>query len=469
MISIRIQLLLWLVPAFAVIFTAAGIGIHYSTRHELDARLDARLTALSTTFSPAAAGGSEARADARAIARLAGQSRAGRLDALGSVLTNLPASVYCEIWAGTREIHVKTLNLEQLSLPAPQEIRHEPLLYNAVLMNGDRVRIWAGPVFTRNIGGLRAVIALSRKDVDDTLSRLSASLITGGLVSTLCLCGLLISALQISLKPLRNLGTQASRMDAESLHERFPEQSLPADIRSIAVCLNSLMGRLEAGFDRERRFSADLAHELRTPLAAIRTTSEVAAKWPDQASPEDFNEIAALASGLQQTLDSLLRLARMESSDAERISETVHLETLIQECLLLHAAEGKARQLTWNLQVDQAPNIQTDPRLFRIILSNLISNAVEYAPENSEVLLIAGPDDLIFKCCNQAPSLAEEDLVHLAERLWRKDSVRSESDHSGLGLSIADACAKTLGMRLSTELDPQKRLCISIKKAAPAT
>jgi two-component system sensor histidine kinase QseC len=258
-------------------------------------------------------------------------------------------------------------------------------------------------------------------------------------------------------------------MDAESLHERFPEKSLPADIRSIAVCLNSLMGRLEASFDRERRFSADLAHELRTPLAAIRTTSEVAAKWPDQASPEDFREITALASGLQHTLDSLLRLARMESSDAEQNSVIVHPEALIKECLLPHDAEAKTRKLRWNLQVDHAPATQTDPRLLRIIISNLISNAVQYAPENSEVLLTAGPDDLIFQCCNPAPTLTIEDLPHLAERLWRKDRVRTESGHSGLGLSIADACAKSLGMRLSTALDSQNRLCISIRKTAPAS
>src|SRR5204862_4167903 len=146
------------------------------------------------------------------------------------------------------------------------------------------------------------------------------------------LCGLLALALRISMRPLVRLGEQATTMGADSLHERFAVETMPREIEPIVTRLNDLMARLEEGFDRERRFSGYLAHELRTPLAAIRATSEVAAKWPEQSSPDDFHEIAQSAARLQHTVDSLLVLSRLETASADVTSEAVVLGPLVDEC-----------------------------------------------------------------------------------------------------------------------------------------
>src|SRR5204862_5540117 len=142
------------------------------------------------------------------------------------------------------------------------------------------------------------------------------------------LCGLLALALRTSMRPLVRLGEQATTMGADSLHERFAVEAMPREIAPIVTRLNDLVARLQEGFERERRFSGYLAHELRTPLAAIRSTSEVAAKWPEQSSSQDYAEIARITARLQQTVDTLLLLARTETASANVVREAVTLRSI---------------------------------------------------------------------------------------------------------------------------------------------
>src|SRR5690606_5080273 len=259
------------------------------------------------------------------------------------------------------------------------------------------------------------------------------------------------------------VGEQAAEMGAASLHERFATQAMPLEIVPIVARLNDLMARLEEGFERERRFSGYLAHELRTPLAAIRSTSEVALKWPEQATTEDHAGIARLAARLQQTVDGLLVLARAETLSAEIVREDVALRPLVEECVALHAERAREREITFNPQLDETAVLQTDARLLRIIMTNLIANAVEYAPPRSEVTLACRATDRLFEVTNAAPALTAEDVPHLFERLWRKDAARSDASQAGLGLSLAQSCAKALGFVLSAELDARGLLSVSLR------
>jgi signal transduction histidine kinase len=188
------------------------------------------------------------------------------------------------------------------------------------------------------------------------------------------------------------------------------------------------------------------------PLAAIRSTSEVALKWPEQASPEDHAGIARLAARLQETVDGLLVLARAEALSAEVVREEVALRPLVEECVALHAERAREREVTLTAQLDAAAGLQTDARLLTIIVTNLIANAVEHAPPRSEVTIACHAADRLFEVINAAPSLTAEDVPHLFERLWRKDAARSDESHAGLGLSLAQSCAQALGLALTAEL-----------------
>ncbi|MDF7799638.1 histidine kinase dimerization/phospho-acceptor domain-containing protein [Pontiellaceae bacterium B1224] len=481
MISIRARLLSTLLPAFVCISIAAGFSIYFSTKAEYLARLDTELAniAIDLRFIKPEANRDPNRDPNREAPRNQSNFRirnmpqerlnssrlvGGMAQLKDTLFTNLSENVYCEVWLGNRGGNLKTDNLAGGEITRPDAFGNTAVFYNTTLENGSPLRAWAArfPIMMREKQAPEVILAVDRREIDAALVRLARNLIGGGLAACLLFSGLLIFTLRISLRPLKILGEQAAMMDAESLHERFSEQSAPADIRPIVVRLNSLMAKLEESFARERRFSGDLAHELRTPLAAIRTTAEVALKWPDQASPDDFDEIHKLSSSLQQTLDSLLLLSRMESSTAEQHIVTVHPAKLAEECIALHAGKAEESRIQLHAELNPSVSLDTDPRLLRIIMTNLISNAVEYTAQNNTVKILVGAEDALFLCENEAPDLQEEDINHLFERMWRKDTARTESNHAGMGLSIAKACANALNLELTVEL-VNGRLRIALK------
>ena len=434
---------------------AAGVGVYFSERQAFEANLDARLGKLAGL--------------ARLALRTQGTSGANTMR--GPTVRVFSArdefktpGQYFEQWTVGGAVERKSPNLGSIDLPRPTEFPREEMRYNFTLDNGDRVRVSA--VRVPQIGSAPPAdfaVALSRRDGDAGLSRLIAKLVIGGFACCAVLCGLLALALRTAMRPLVRLGEQAAAMGADSLHERFAVEAMPREIAPIVTRLNDLMARMEEGFERERRFSGYLAHELRTPLAAIRSTSEVALKWPEQATPEDHAEIAQLAARLQQTLDSLLLLARAETTSAEIARDAVMLRPLVEECAALHAERAREREVTLTMRLDETALPQTDARLLRIIVTNLIANAVEYAPSRSEVTLACRTTDRLFEVTNAAPALTAQDVPNLFERLWRKDAARSDGSHAGLGLSLAQSCASALGLVLIAELDSRGILSVSLR------
>lgn len=454
--SIRAQLLGWLLPGFVIVCAAAGTGVFYSAKQAIDADLDAQVSRLA---------GSARLALRNQMTAVSRRERAPALRAFLAKEDFQSPGQYFQQWSSAGEAEHRSPNLGQEDLPLPQELTREAIRYDARLETGERVRVSAMQ-FPQGAGSppLYFAVAVSRSEGEARLSRLLTDLVIGGVGCCAVLCLLLVLALRFALRPLVRVGEQAAAMGATSLHERFAMEALPLEIAPIVTRLNDLMGRLEQGFERERRFSGYLAHELRTPLAAIRATSEVAAKWPDQSSPDDFHEIAQAATRLQQTVDSLLLLSRVETTPADVTPQAVAPGPLVEECVALHLERARQRDLRLDLKLDSSFILETDPRLLRIIATNLISNAVEYAPSGSEIVIAAKDGDPFLCVSNFAPDLTPEDVPRLFDRLWRKDATRTDGAHSGLGLSIARSCAHALGFVLSAELDESGMLQISLHR-----
>lgn len=442
--SIRVQLLGWLLPGFVVVCLAAGVGVYFSAKQAFEADLDARLGRL--------AGSARLALRNQADAGTGGTRTPGLRAFLAKEEFQSPGQ-YFELWSSTGTPDRRSPNLGNADLPHPLELTRDAIRYDATLENGERVRVSAMQ-YPQGGGSppLAFAVALSRSEGETRLSRLFAQLVIGGIGCCAVLCLLLALALRFALRPLARLGEQAVAMGAGSLHERFATEAMPLEIAPIVTRLNDLMARLEQGFERERRFSGYLAHELRTPLAAIRSTSEVALKWPEQSSSEDYAEIARTAAHLQQVVDTLLLLSRAETSQSDIVREIVVMGPLIEECAALHVDRARQRNVSLTMRLDETLTLQTDVRLLRIIVMNLIANAVEYAPSGSEVTITSSAPDHLLQVTNAAPMLTAEDIPHLFERLWRKDAVRSDASHAGLGLSLAQSCAGTLGLTLTAEL-----------------
>jgi signal transduction histidine kinase len=311
---------------------------------------------------------------------------------------------------------------------------------------------------------LDLVVASDRTELDRTLGLLAWVL--GGCGGVL-LAGagiLLPRLLKRGLSPLDHLADESSRMDARTLSRRFPTTGLPDEIRKISEGLNLLLGRLESAFERERRFSADVAHELRTPLAELRNLMEVAIKWPDERDARTDDEILEVTLHMESLVAQMLALARSEHGRVQMEKRRTDLVSEMKAAWQNVSAKAASRSIAADWQMPSTLEVETDPALLRSIVDNLLNNAVEYSPAGSRVSMAARAEGTRFalSIANDAPDFAPEEVGRLFERFWRKDGSRSGGEHAGLGLSLSQAFAELLGWTLEASLDAGKHLTLTL-------
>ncbi|MEP6915334.1 MAG: ATP-binding protein [Acidobacteriota bacterium] len=316
---------------------------------------------------------------------------------------------------------------------------------------------------------LLLVVASGRGELDRTLETLAGLLAACGLVLLAAASLGVPRVLRRELGPLDAITEQAVEIDASTLASRFGVDGLPSELLPIATRLNDLLSRLERSFERERQFSADLAHELRTPIAELRSVAELALKWPESRDPRTDRDALQIAIQMEGIVTGLLQLLRSEPGPNAVSRELVVLEPLLQGVWgpLADRAQARDLRIMWRLPVGAV--MHADPALLRSVVSNLLENAVEYAPEHSavEVTACVEATGFVVRVTNDAVDFSEDDLPRLFDRLWRRDPARSTSGHYGLGLSIARAFAHAMGGELTATLDPRSRLALTLSGLGP--
>ena len=298
-------------------------------------------------------------------------------------------------------------------------------------------------------------ISISAKSMDQTLNFLLVAIIAIGIFAGFLSFLLVQIALRNGLKPLEVLGINLASVNPSSLSHRFSKKDLPEELTPIADHLNQLMSRLESGFNRERQFSSDLAHELRTPIAELKMMSEVALRWPDKKDENYAEETLDIALQLQETIETLLSLNRFENGQQELRAEEVNLHSIIKEGLKKYRDQIERKKIEINLEVVNDMTIYTDPGILRTIIFNLLSNCAEYTPVDGLISIKANNNSAhqLLIISNTVDNMKNEMVPHLFERFWRADDSRSDSSHIGLGLSLTRACANALSLDLYAELN----------------
>lgn len=280
-------------------------------------------------------------------------------------------------------------------------------------------------------------------------------LIGGGAGAELLVIAVVLLAVGRGLRPLRALERDVADIDDRDFAGRLHEAGLPGELRPLVAQLNSLLERVERAFQREREFTSNAAHEFMTPLAAIRTQIEVALRRDRPANDyrATLEESLDSARSLHRMVDLLLDLCRLERTSVKLHAESFDIAEAVRSTLDQVSEAYRDRGCTWRPDLPDVVTFTSDREVVQRILSNLASNAWEYADESSEIALsLTGPlkgddgDALVrLTCCNQASSLTADDVARMGDRFWRKDTARSDSQHRGLGLSIVLRCVSVLG------------------------
>ena len=307
-------------------------------------------------------------------------------------------------------------------------------------------------------------VASDRYELDETLELLLALAAGSALLLAGATLWVVPRVLARGLAPLATLGEQAARIDAGSLASRFAVAELPPELQPIAGRLNALLARLEESFARERRFSADLAHELRTPLAELRSLVENALKWPEARDPAMDREILAISTQMEALVTQMLALARGEQGKLSSRPERIELAAFVFAVGQPFVARAAQREV--RVEFTQTPGTWAlaDPVLLRCILANLFDNAVDYTPARRTITveLSAGAGRVKVVMSNPADTLTPEDATRLFDRFWRKEEARSGGQHTGLGLALARSFAEAMGWSLTAALDESGRVAFTL-------
>lgn len=384
---------------------------------------------------------------------------------------------FYQVRRGTGETEERSDSLESEDLPLRTGSLKEPVFWSFELADGRSVRgtgiefvphSWPhrrkhhDPSFTATV-----VVAGDLGQVAQTLGTVRNILISVGVFAFLAVLAGVPSVVWKSFRPLDRLSEDAAALDASRLNYRFKSEGLPTELHPIVARLNELFARLETAFDRERRFSADAAHELRTPLAELRSLAEIALKWPP--SPAEtrtaFEDTLAIARKLEVVVAGLLAIARSETGATIGNRSRVDLAALVRGQARRLSTDAERKNVQINIHAPDRFPVSSDAALLHTIVANLFDNAVEYSVPGGEIRLKLErlPDGTgFFSMSNPAPDLSPEDIPLLFDRFWRKEISRSDSKHSGLGLSVVGAAATALGLTVVPGLSPPDRLVITM-------
>jgi heavy metal sensor kinase len=312
--------------------------------------------------------------------------------------------------------------------------------------NGQAVRIYSRPLVSGNTVYGVLQVGESLTSLDSTLrSALIELLLIGpGILLLSFLGGYWLAAR--SFAPVRKITSIARRIKAGDLHERVPVPANKDELQTLAQTFNEMIERLEKSFTRQRRFVADASHELRTPVAAIRSMTDVALKGSEPSSNDEYlstlQDVNMEVERLGHLINDLLALARADEGQQLREREPVRLDTLAMDVAATIEPLANEKGITLEVEEGDVPVVVVgdEVRLIQVMM-NLLDNAIKYTNAGGKVSLRVGKqgDTACLVVSDTGIGISQEHLEHIFERFYRVDPARSRAaGGTGLGLAIVE-------------------------------
>ena len=416
--SLRLRLSLILGSAFVLLWSLAAVWMLFDLRNQLMLTLDQRLA-------------SSARMVSGLILQLPQLQQTEGSAPLSTEQLGMPEGIACQISSVRGEILASSRAAPGSALGVEEKGFHE--------RNIDGVT-WR--TFTLIEGDMRVTTA-DRLDERDTLNR--SILLAAAAPVVLALLGSLLVlwvGLSRELSPLRRIRQALAERSADSI-EPLHVDGLPQELQPLVATQNQLFQRIGQAIERERRLTDDAAHELRSPLTAIKTHLQVASMTEGATARQALAHAEAGTDRLHQTLEQLLLLARVEG----RLPFDEPLQysaAQVAHMAISDAQQPGSRPIELHLLDASAQRLLAMPPTLAIAaLRNLLDNAQRHNSADTAVSVgvqFRG-EHVCFSVQDAGPGVAPEKLPQLTERFWRNSS----GDGSGLGLSIVNAIAQRCG------------------------
>jgi heavy metal sensor kinase len=258
-----------------------------------------------------------------------------------------------------------------------------------------------------------------------------------------------------ALQPINQMTDMLRSISIGNLSQRLPVANTKDELQRLAETCNDTLSRLEDAVARINRFTADASHELRSPVALIRTVTEYALRNPriDPESKEAFEEILAESIETGQLLEDMLTLARADAGYGSTVFEAVELSQLVEDAVGRQQPLAEAKQQTVTVRTSGPAWISGDRSSLRRLVWILLDNAVKYTPVKGSIVvgLMATPSEAVLTVRDSGIGIPEELLPRIFDRFVRADPSRGEVNGTGLGLAIAKWIAGAHHANLSVQ------------------
>ena len=272
-----------------------------------------------------------------------------------------------------------------------------------------------------------------------------------------------------ALRPIGDISATAAKIAAGDLSQRIRAAETESELGQLAAVLNSTFARLEAAFAQQRQFTADAAHELRTPVSVMLTQTQTALQRERGATEyrETVEACQRAAQRMRRLMESLLELARLEAGQEPLKRLRFDLSRTAWECVELVRPLAAERGIKIDCELPPVEGLGDAERL-SLVITNLLANAVQYNRPNGEIHIRTKLQGslMLLAVSDIGRGISREDLPHVFERFYRADPSRS-SGQTGLGLAISKAIVEAHGGTIEVVSQPGEGTTFTV--ALPAT
>lgn len=443
--SLRRRLLLLLLGAILLLWAAIAAVSFYFARHEIDELMDAQLAqSAQVIMALAQADMEQVAAEVEEFKHQYEQKLSFQvLDTKGRTL-------------------LRTANAPQGRMSDTEDG------FSSTVVEG---MVWR--VFSRWDSGQRFLVQVGQSDEirDELAGDVMLTLLAPVLFAFPVLALLIWVSVGRGLAPLQRAAQEVQARDPGNLTP-LGEEGAPTEVRPLLAGLNALFRRLGDAFEAERRFTADAAHELRTPLAALRTQAQVALRAADEAGRRHaLEQVIVGVDRATQLVEQLLTLARVDPESSHAGGEAVDLDNMASEVLAQLAPAALRRGTELRLEEPRGePRPRGDRAMLGILLRNLADNAIRYTPRGGAVRVATGAEDghAWLEVEDNGPGIPPAERDKVFQRFYRV--LGTGEGGSGLGLSIVRRIADLHGAQLGLgEGDDGKGLRVRVTFPARAS